>query len=116
MVPEARLALEAAEWAGRQVIDSVRGGDRELVAALAVADATIAARPDDPAGHFLRGVVNQTCGRRMAALADLAAVVRLDPGHARGWLLLSEVLAAAGEWDRSRAARAEALRLDPTVG
>jgi len=116
MVPETRLALDVVEWASRSAVESVRRGDRELVAALVEAEAAVTAYPDDPAGFYLRGVVNQSRGRRGAALVDFAAVVRLDPGHALGWLMLSEVLAAVGEYDRARAARAEAVRLDSTVG
>ena len=43
-------------------------------------------------------------------------MLRREPGHARAWLLLSEVLVSLGEYDWARAARRRALELDPSLG
>lgn len=92
------------------------GDPPELVEVYENACAAIDQNPDDVQAHFVRGVVCQ--GKRWyeAALADFAAVVRLDPRHARAWLLAGEVLAALGKYEQAQTARQKALEIDPAVG
>jgi tetratricopeptide (TPR) repeat protein len=69
--------------------------------------------PSNVQAHFTRAVVCQSKRWYPQALADVNAILTRDPQHARAWLLLSEVLASLGEYDRAKTARQRALQLDP---
>lgn len=75
--------------------------------------AALEANPHDVEARFKRGVVCQSKHAYREAIADFREVIRQQPGHARAWLLLSEVLSTIGEHERARKARAQAVELDP---
>ncbi|WP_439632149.1 tetratricopeptide repeat protein [Gemmata sp.] len=106
--------LELLDLAAAQVL-ATSGVPRELRDALASLTAAVEANPADAEARFRRGAVWQALGRPAEAVADLREAVRLVPGHARAWLLLSEVLPALDEHEAGRDARTRAVRLDPTL-
>jgi tetratricopeptide (TPR) repeat protein len=96
---------------------SISTGDPpELVEVYEKACAAIEENPNDAQAHFVRGVVCQGKCWYEAALADFAVVLRLEPRHARAWLLASEVLSALGKYEQAQTARQKALEIDPQVG
>jgi tetratricopeptide (TPR) repeat protein len=70
---------------------------------------------NDVEARVHRGAVCQGLGRHAEALADLGAALRLDPEHARAWLLASEVLQSLRRFDDARTARETAIKLDSLV-
>jgi tetratricopeptide (TPR) repeat protein len=80
------------------------------------ASAAIEENPDDVQAHFMRGVICQGKCYYEAALADFGMVVRLEPRHARAWLLAGEVFHALGKHEQAQTARQQALAIDPSVG
>lgn len=93
-----------------------RSDPPELQEAYDRASRVIEEDPDNLEAFFMRGVVCQSKKWYEQALADFGEVVRLDPNHARAWLLVSEVMHSLGEFDKSRTIRQHALELDPTIG
>jgi tetratricopeptide (TPR) repeat protein len=91
------------------------GETPDLSKAYAAACRTLAEDPSNIAAYFTRGVVCQGQRRYAEALADFTEVLRRDRGHARAWLLVSEVLASLGAFDKAKTARQEALGLDPNL-
>lgn len=76
---------------------------------------TLADDPSNIEAHFARGVVCQSKGWHSQALADFRDVIRMQPDHARAWLLLSEVLSRLGEPEHAAIVRQQALELDPSL-
>jgi predicted Zn-dependent protease len=84
--------------------------------ALAHVDALIAARPDDPFYHELRGQFLLESGRAAEAAASYRRAVALAPGEALILGGLGRALVATGDPARMREARdvlAQSARLDP---
>jgi Flp pilus assembly protein TadD len=75
----------------------------------------IESRPADAEGYFICGTALHALGNYRHAADDFEEAVRLQPRHARAWLLLSEVLAKLGEVDRAMRARQHALELEPSL-
>ena len=83
-------------------------------AALARADAALAAHPDEAPFHALRGELLRGAGRSDEARIAFEAAVELDPDHARGLLGLAEIARESGDtveaialFDRAAAADTE---------
>jgi tetratricopeptide (TPR) repeat protein len=87
----------------------------EFQAAHAQATAAIEANPADKDAFFLRGLACKSRGHFAEAFADFCEVLRLDPDHAKAWLMLSEVLVSLGRYDVAKTAREQALQRDPTL-
>src|SRR5437870_3730708 len=64
----------------------------EFAVDFANATQAIEDNPSDSRAYFVRAVISQARRHHQRALADLREVFRLDPGSARAWMLLSEVL------------------------
>ena len=92
------------------------GNPPELKQVFEDACATIEENPDDTQARFMRGVICQSQRWYEPALADFAVVLRVEPQHARAWLLSSEVLGSLGLHEQAQTARQRALEIDPEVG
>ena len=100
----------------KRVAHELRGGDTpELAEAYSNASQAIQGNPFDGEAYFTRGLANRGQGRDAEALADFCKVLRIDPRHAKAWLMVSEVLIGLGEYDLARTARINALELDPSL-
>lgn len=126
MIDDAFVMAEVLGWgvellvAGGEpaaaTVASLRGDAPELAAVYDAASAAIEENPNHVLAHFQRGVICQSRGWHDIALSSFAVVLRLDPKHARAWLLSSEVLAALGLHEQAQTARQRALEIDPGVG
>lgn len=72
---------------------------QDFKAARAVADAVKAARPDQPLGDYLTGVVNRAEGNDDAAVASFEAALKLQPSAGQALTALMEVLVSQGRAD-----------------
>src|SRR5215471_17226838 len=117
LVPVAEVALGAAgtRWVDGARQDFCAGDPPEFEEIFESATKTLEEDPGNAQAYFARGVICQSKGWYPQALADFVDVVKLDPKHARAWLLMSEVLAYMGEVDKSKLARQQALEIDPAV-
>jgi tetratricopeptide (TPR) repeat protein len=86
----------------------------QSVAALALADRTLAAQPKDAQMRFLKSVILADLGRTAEAQALLQQLVQDYPELAEPHNNLAAIYAAAGEYGKSRAELEEAIRLNPT--
>ena len=71
--------------------------------------------PSDAKAYFVRGLILKGDGYHAEALADFRQVLRIEPRHARAWLMISEVLTALHEYDGAKIARHSALEIDPSL-
>jgi tetratricopeptide (TPR) repeat protein len=92
------------------------GDPPELARIYEAASETIENDPSNVDAYFQRGVICQSKRWYGQAFRDFSEVLRRRPGHARAWLLLSEVLASLGHYDSAKQARQEALALDTSLG
>lgn len=102
---------EAGERAGARALDLLRSGATERARHLL--DRTVAALPDDPGLHLLRGRARLEARDCAAARSDFIEASRLEPGNAIAWasLGLSELcLARPAE---ARRALERSLAIDP---
>jgi tetratricopeptide (TPR) repeat protein len=88
------------------------GDPPELARIYEAASETIENDPANVDAYFRRGVICQSKRWYAQAFHDFSEVLRRRPGHARAWLLLSEVLARLGHYEAAQKARQEALSLD----
>ena len=82
-------------------------------AALARADAGVAANPRDPQMRFLRGVILNQQGRSADALEAFTQLTREYPELPQPYNNLAALYAAKGEFGKARDALESAIRLDP---
>ena len=109
--------LADGAWLLDQFVPSFSTGDPpEFAAIYQSASQALAEDPSNIQAHFQRGVVCQSKQWYPQALADFVEVVRKDPQHARAWLLMSEVLAQLGHYDKAKEVRQQAIELDPSLG
>src|SRR5262245_9261969 len=88
------LALEAGTGSGDEVSAGFSTGDPpEFEEIFESATQTIEDDPRNVQAYFARAVVSQSKRWYPQALADFVEVVKIEPKHARAWLLMSEVLA-----------------------
>lgn len=111
----AREGLAVAPGHGRllTLLASVLRMRREYAAALAAADAAVAAAPQLADAHAERAESLILLIRSKDAVAAAGEAVRLDPLDATAHLVLARALAAARDTERARAAAAHGLSLDP---
>jgi tetratricopeptide (TPR) repeat protein len=87
---------------------------KQYAAALAQADEHLAARPDDPQVRFLKGLALTGLGRRDEALALLARLSADYPAMPELYNNLAVLHAAAGQYDKARAALEDAVKANPS--
>lgn len=113
----AYAGLGAAELAsdvtGRSAFSD--GGEAFYRTMYGAMSAVIEKTPSNAQAWFLRGIAAQGNQWHEEALANLTEAIRLDPQHAKAYLVRSEVLASLGRYDMARADRADALAIDPKV-
>jgi tetratricopeptide (TPR) repeat protein len=102
-------------WLASSDSGFLSGKNSALVDAYAEASQAIQHDPLDANAHFIRGLILKGDGDYAEALGDIRAVVRIEPRHARAWLMISEVLTALREYDEAKTARQKALEIDPSL-
>lgn len=107
----AAAAAAAAADVARDVEDQLRRGD--LPAALALADAAVAARPRDAQARFMRGLVLMEMRRDEPALALFTQLHQEFPELPEPLNNLALLHTRAGRLDEARLALEAALRNDP---
>lgn len=122
-----QAGIEAGLWAATDVVstsavsNSVSPKERLLCETyepeqlLRMSSELIAIEPREPKGYFIRGMTLHMLGNCHAAIDDLRETIRLQPDHARAWLLLSEAYFNGGEYNQAREARQRALELDSSL-
>jgi tetratricopeptide (TPR) repeat protein len=111
----ARAGLAGAPADGRlsTLLASVRRLRHDYGAALAAADAAVAAEPGLADAHAERAECLLALVRAPEAVAAAEQAVRLAPSRAAGHLVLARALVAARDTGRARAVAAHGLSLDP---
>jgi Flp pilus assembly protein TadD len=105
----ATAAAHADEYGDVQAL--LRQGQAQ--AALAKADAYIAAKPRDPQMRFLRAVILTEQGRQADAVAAFTQLTQDFPSLAEPHNNLAALYAAQGQFDQARAALEMAVKLNP---
>lgn len=81
--------------------------------AIFIVQAYLEENPDDPFGHFFRGILSELARRPDVAMESFERVVELDPGEVDAYRKLALLLFQGDEPDRALAVLADALTHHP---
>src|SRR5262249_3538082 len=113
--PELAAIGALLTWLASSDSGLLSGKNSALVDAYANASQAIQDNPLDANAYFVRGLILKSDGDYTEALGDFREVLKIEPRHARAWLMLSEVLTALREYDEAKITRQKALEIDPSL-
>jgi tetratricopeptide (TPR) repeat protein len=92
---------------------SLRMNDKQIAAALQIADSMVADYPKESLAYIGRGIILDNNGEFDAAIADYTTALQLDPTNATPYINRGLVYDKLGKLDESIADFSEAIKIDP---